>query len=317
MNIVILDGYTIHPGDLSWKPIEALGELDAYDRTAPEDTFARSREAEVVITSKVVFDRGLIFKLEKLKYIGVIATGYNVIDCEAARERGITVTNVPDYCSESVAQMVLAHILELARRLGHHDRTVKEGRWTDNEDFCYWDYAQVELTGKTLGLVGCGNIGRKVASIARAFDMQVIAYDLYPSAPEELQIEFTDLDTVFRESDIVSLHCPLTAETEGLINRASLAAMKPTAFLVNTSRGPLVKDEELAEALNEGVIAGAGLDVLSVEPPPAGNPLFSAKNCHLSPHLAWASKEARERLIQLTADNIKAWMDGEPINVVN
>jgi glycerate dehydrogenase len=213
--------------------------------------------------------------------------------------------------------MVFAHILELARRLGHHDRTAKDGRWTQSEDFCYWDYAQLELTGRILGLIGCGNIGRKVAAIARGFGLKVIAYDVYPSAPEELQIEFVDLETIFRESDVISLHCPLTPETEGIVNSSSLATMKPTAFLINTSRGPLVKDDELAEALNTGVIAGAGLDVLSVEPPPADNPLFAAKNCHLSPHLAWASREARERLIRLTAENLKAWMDGEPINVVN
>ncbi len=317
MKITILDGYTINPGDLNWEPIEFLGTCTVYDRTAPEETYERSKDAEIVITSKVVFDRDLILRLPELRYIGVIATGYNVIDLAAAKERNVVVTNIPDYCASSVAQMVFAHILEFARHVGHHDRTVKEGKWASSKDFCYWDYPQMELEGKTLGLLGCGKIGRETARIALGFGMKVIAYDLYPVSLDDLVIEFVDLDTIFSESEIISLHCPLTPDTKGIIRTENLSKMKPSALLINTARGPLVNEEDLALALNTGVIAGAGLDVMNVEPPPPENPLVGARNCHITPHIAWASLESRVRLIQMTADNIRAFLDGNPVNVVN
>lgn len=317
MKITILDGYTINPGDLSWKPIESFGSCTVYDRTAPEETYERSKDAEIVITSKVVFDRDLILRLPELRYIGVIATGYNVIDLAAAKEGSVVVTNIPDYCSSSVAQMVFAHILEFARHVGHHDRTVKEGKWTSSRDFCYWDYPQMELVGKTLGLLGCGRIGRETAQIALGFGMKVIAYDLHPISLDDLVIEFVDLDTIFSESDIISLHCPLTPDTKGIIRTENLSKMKPSVLLINTARGPLVNEEDLALALNTGVIAGAGLDVMNVEPPPPESPLVGARNCHITPHIAWAGLESRVRLIQMTAANIRAFLDGNPVNVVN
>jgi len=317
MKIVILDGYTVNPGDLSWEPLEALGGLEVFERTPPEKTLERCRGAWVIITSKVVIDREIISKLKDLKYIGVIATGYNVIDLEAAKERNIVVTNIPNYCTSSVAQLVFAHMLELARRVGHHDKTVKEGKWEKALDFCYWDYPQMELTGKTLGLFGCGNIGRAVSEIAFKFGMKVIAYDKYPQPEKSPQIEFVDEDTVFSRSDVLSLHCPLMPETKGIINSSNLSKMKKTAFLINTGRGPLVNEKDLADALESGVIAGAGIDVLNTEPPVEGSPLFRAPNCHITPHIAWSSIESRKRLIELTANNIKAFLNNDPQNVVN
>ena len=318
MKIAILDGYTINPGDLSWEPIEALGECEIFPRTMPQETFERSKNADIIITSKVVFDRELLLKLPSLKYIGVIATGYNVIDLEAARERNVIVTNIPDYCASSVAQMVFAHVLELARRVGHHDNSVKKGEWSSNEDFCYWEYPQMELNGKILGLIGCGNIGSNVANTAISFGMQVLAYDPYPRhMDDDPPIEFVDIDTVFTQSDVISLHCPLTAETKEIIRTSTLSKMKPTAFVINTARGPLVNEADLSRALNNGIIGGAGLDVLNIEPPDRANPLFRTKNCFITPHIAWASQESRVRLIKMTADNIEAFLAGRPTNVVN
>jgi glycerate dehydrogenase len=314
-NIVILDGYTVNPGDLSWDPFRELGEVTVYPRTVAADTWERSRDAEIIITSKVVLDRDMIARLPRLRYIGVIATGYNVVDLEAARERNIPVTNVPDYCSESVAQLVMAHLLELARRVGAHDRSVRAGDWSRAEDFCYWIHPQMELTGKTLGLIGYGHIGSQVARLARAFGMRIIAFDIYPKDDEG--VEFLPLDRVFADSDFVSLHCPLTDDNRGMINTANLRKMKRSAFLINTSRGPLVNDLDLAAALAEGTIAGAGLDVLTKEPPPPDNPLLGAPNCTITPHVAWASEEARLRLIRLTAENVEHFLNGSPINVVN
>ncbi len=315
MKIVVTDGYTSNPGDQSWDGFEEFGELTVYDRTSPEDVVARCQDAEIIITNKVVLDRNVLERLPKLRYIGVIATGYNVVDLDYTRERGIVVTNIPNYCTNSVAQIVFAHMMELARRVGHHSDTVKQGKWKDCPDFCYWDFTQVELTGKTMGLIGCGNIGRAVAKIAQALDMRVIAYDLYPS--ETPGIEFVDQETVLREADVVSLHCPLTPENEGFVNSETLAKMKATAFLINTGRGPLVNEADLAQALKDGVIAGAGLDVLCVEPPETDNPLFDAPNCFITPHIAWASHESRARLLGIACDNIRAFLDGKAVNVVN
>ena len=317
MKIVVLDGYTLNPGDLSWDGLLALGECALYERTPPELVVERARGAEAVLTNKVVVGRAEMEQLPDLRYIGVLATGYNIVDVEAARERGIPVTNVPEYSTRSVAQMTFAHILELALRVGHHARTVREGRWTASADFSYADYPLIELAGKTIGLIGIGRIGRATAALALAFGMRVLANS--PRTPADLPpgIRMVELDTLLRESDVVSLHCPLTPQNQGLINRERLALMKPTAFLINTSRGPLIVAQDLADALNADRLAGAGLDVLSVEPPPADNPLLQAKNCYITPHIAWATGAARVRLMDTVVENLQAFINGKAQNVVN
>ncbi len=315
MKIVVLDGYTMNPEDLSWGDLERLGECTVYDRTPPEEVLARAAEAEIILTNKVPFDRERLARLPALKYIGVLATGYNIIDTAAARERGIVVTNVPAYSTRSVAQLVMALVLELAHHVGHHARTVREGRWTASKDFAYWDWPLVELDGLVMGIVGFGQTGRAVADLARAFGMRVLVHTRTPTAGPG--VEFVDLATLLRRSDVVSLHCPLTPETEGLVNAKRLALMKPTAFLINTSRGPVVNERDLAEALNTGRIAGAGLDVLSTEPPKADNPLLGATNCFITPHFAWATRAARERLMKTVVANVRAFLAGRPQNVVN
>jgi glycerate dehydrogenase len=306
MNIVILDSYTANPGDLSWDEFKQLGACTVYDRTPEAQVVERARDAEVALTNKTILSRATIAALPRLRYIGVLATGYNVVDIAAARERGIPVCNVPEYGTPNVAQAVLALLLELTNHTGHHAQTVRDGRWTASKDFCYWDYPLIELKGLTLGIVGYGRIGKGVAEIARAFGMRVLTCDLGG-----------DSDALLRESDVITLHCPLTPETKQFINAARLAKMKPSAFLINTSRGGLVNEADLADALNNGRLAGAGLDVLSVEPPPAENPLLRAKNCLITPHIAWATRNARARLLKVAADNIRAWRDGCPQNVVN
>ena len=317
MKIAILDGYTVNPGDINWGPVSSLGECTIYDRTTAEEVYQRSKGADVIITSKVVIDREMMDQLPDLKYIGVIATGYNVIDLAAARDRGVVVTNIPDYCTLSVAQMVFAHILEFCHNVGHHSRAVGQGKWTSSPDFCYWDFPQIELLDKILGIIGCGNIGEAVARIALQFGLKVNIFDVCHRDLDGLDVALKDLDTIFADSDFITLHCPLTPETKGFINRSNLAKMKKTAILINTARGPLVNEKDLAQALNEGVIAAAGLDVLSVEPPLATNPLLKARNCYITPHIAWASREARIRLIEKTAENIEAFLAGNPTNVVN
>lgn len=317
MRIVVLDGYTLNPGDLSWAVLEALGECTVYDRTTPGLTVARAGEAEIVFTNKVVLGRREIEQLPKLKYIGVLATGYNVVDVAAARERGIVVTNIPAYGTRSVAQMTFALLLELTQHVGHHAASVREGRWSRNQDFCYWDFPLLELAGLTMGLVGLGRIGKSVAELALAFGMKVIAYNTSVPVNPLLGVKMVDLDTVFRESDVVSLHCPLSADNKEMVNVSLLSLMKPTAFLINTSRGLLVDEVALATALNTGRLAGAGLDVLSVEPPHPDNPLLTAKNCFITPHQAWATKAARERLLTTATDNLRAFLAGEVRNVVN
>ena len=315
MKIVVLDGYTMNPGDLSWEGLEGLGECAVYERTPPERVVERAAGTEIILTNKVPFDRERLARLPALKYIGVLATGYNVVDTAAARERGIVVTNVPAYSTRSVAQLVMALVLELAHHVGHHARTVREGRWTASKDFAYWDYPLVELDGLVMGIVGFGQTGRAVADLARAFGMRVLVHTRTPTAGPG--VEFVDLATLLRRSDVVSLHCPLTPQTEGLVNAERLALMKPTAFLINTSRGPVVNERDLAEALNSGRIAGAGLDVLSTEPPKADNPLLAAKNCFITPHVAWATRAARERLMKTVVANVRAFLAGRPQNVVN
>jgi len=318
MHIVILDGHTANPGDLSWSEIDAIGPCVVHPRTADADILSRARDADIVLTNKTVLSREVIASLPRLRCIGVLATGYNVVDVEAARERGIPVCNVPEYSTPNVAQAVFALLLELTNHTGHHARTVREGRWAASDDFCYWDGELVELAGLTLGLVGYGRIGRAVAAAGRAFGMKVIAHRRSAaSGAHGEDARIVDLATLLRESDVVSLHCPLTPETRELINVATIGRMKPTAFLINTARGLLVNEADLATALNAGRIAGAGLDVLSVEPPSASNPLLTAKNCIITPHIAWATRNARRRLIEVTAANLRAFVAGQPQHVVN
>jgi glycerate dehydrogenase len=317
MRIVVLDGFTANPGDLSWAAIEALGDCAIHDRTADADIVARAADAEIILTNKTVLSRDVIEQLPKARMIGVLATGVNVVDVEAAKARGIPVCNVPEYSTASVAQAVFALLMELTLKPGHHDRTVHEGRWAACPDFCFWDGDLVEIAGLTLGIVGYGRIGAAVARVGRAFDMRILAHRRRGAGPVEGGGEYVDLDRLFRESDVVSLHCPLTPQTQGMIDAARLATMKPTAYLINTARGGLVNEADLAAALDAGTIAGAGLDVLSVEPPAALNPLLGAKNCVITPHIAWATRAARRRLLDVTAANIRSFLAGRPQNVVS
>lgn len=316
MKIVVLDGYGLNPGDLSWEGMQALGELTVYDRTAPAELLERSAGAEVLVTNKTVITAEDMAALPELKYIGVLATGYNIIDVKAAKERGIVVTNIPAYSTDSVAQMVFAQILNITQRVGHYAYANRHGRWANNPDFCYWDTNLTELHGKKMGIIGLGNTGKATARIAAAFGMQVCAHTSKPQPELPEGIRKMELDEIFRECDIVSLHCPLTPDTKELVNAKRLAAMKPTAILINTGRGPLVNEQELADALNRGVIAAAGLDVLSSEPPLYTNPLLTAKNCFITPHIAWATKEARVRLMDIAVENLKGYVKGEIVNNV-
>jgi len=316
MDIVVLDGHTLNPGDLSWAPLEGLGRCKVHDRTPPEQTVARAAEAEIVLTNKTVLDRSVIEQLPEMRYIGVLATGYNVVDVAAARERDVVVTNVPAYAARSVAQMVFALLLELTQNVAHHAQTVRDGRWSACIDFCYWDQPLIELEGLTMGLVGFGRIGRAVAEIAQVFRMKVVAFDPEWSSSASLGVEFVSVDRLFEESDVVSLHCPLTPDTQGLVNAERLAQMKDTAFLINTSRGPVVDENALAEALAAGRLGGAGLDVLAVEPPGPERPILHAPNCFITPHIAWASQASRQRLMDTAVGNVKAFLAGQPENVV-
>lgn len=316
MNITTLDSYTLNPGDLSWEWLSALGGLTVHDRTPRELIVERAAGAEILLTNKVALTRETIAALPELKYIGVLATGYNVVDTAAARERGIPVTNVPGYGTTAVAQHVFALLLELTQQTGLHTASAKAGDWAQSPDWCYWRTPLVELAGLTMGIVGYGAIGRAVARIAQAFGMKVIAATRTPRAAEE-GVEFVGTDELFRRADAVSLHCPLTPDTQGLVNSARLATMKPGAFLINTGRGPLIIEAELAVALRAGTLAGAAVDVLSTEPPAADNPLLTAPNCLVTPHIAWAPKASRQRLLQTVEENIRAFLAGEPVNVVN
>jgi glycerate dehydrogenase len=318
MKIVILDGYAANPSDLSWDEFASLGELEVFDRTSPEQMVARLQGAAMAITNKAVLNRTVILALPDLRYIGVTATGYNIVDVAAARERGIVVSNVPEYSTQEVAQAVFALLLELTNRTGHHAETVRAGKWSKSKDFCYWDFPLVSLAGLTLGIIGYGRIGRAVGRIGQAFGMRVLA-TRRSSSPKtgDDGTQFVEMETLLCESDAVTLHCPLTAENQRMVNAAFLGKMKPSAFLINTARGGLVDEAALAGALNQSRIAGAGLDVLSTEPPSPENPLLTAKNCIITPHIAWATKTARGRLLQITAENIRAWQKGVPQNVVS
>ena len=316
MKIVILDGYGANPGDLSWKPLEAIGELTVFDRTKPEETINRAKDAEIILTNKVLIKRPEIEQLPKLKYIGVLATGYNVVDVEAAHEHGIVVTNVPAYSTESVAQMVFSHLLTVTNHTEHYAIQNREGKWTACPDFCYWDTPLTELAGKTFGIVGLGNIGQRVAAIANAFSMKVVVYTSKTADQLPPYIGKRTLNELLAESDVLSLHCPLTPDTKHLINRQTLGLMKPTAILINTGRGPLINDQDVADALKANRLRAFCADVLTEEPPKADNPLLKCENAFITPHIAWASNEARIRLIDVAIGNVKAFTEGKPQNVV-
>ena len=316
MNIIILDSYTANPGDLSWDPIAKLGNLTVYDRTPETQIISRAKNAEIILTNKTPLTKKTIYQLPKLKYIGVLATGVNVVDLAAAQEKNITVTNIPDYSSISVAQHVFALLLSLTNHVSPHSQTIKQGKWAQCQDFCYWDYPILELADKTLGIIGFGNIGQKVAQIATAFGMHILAYRQPQKKHKLKNINFTELDTLFQKSDVISLHCPLNNQTKEIINSQNLNKMKKTAFLINTGRGGLINEKDLANALNQEKIAGAGLDVLATEPPLPHNPLLNAKNCLITPHIAWASYEARFRLITIAAKNLSQFLNNKPLNLV-
>ena len=316
MKIIVLDGYGLNPGDLNWEGFETLGELTVYDRTLPSELMERAAGAEVLITNKTLITAENMADLPELKYIGVLATGYNVVDIDAAKACGIVVTNIPAYSTASVAQMVFAHILNITQRVGYYADENKQGRWTKNADFCYWDTQLVELQGKKMGIVGFGNIGQATARIAQAFGMEVCVYSSKPQFVLPSGIKKMDLDELFAECDVISLHCPLTPDTKEMVNAERLSKMKSNAILINTGRGPLINEQDLANALNEGRIAAAGLDVLSVEPSVEGNPLLTARNCFITPHIAWATLEARTRLMEIAVQNLKSYLNGQIINNV-
>lgn len=316
MKIVVLDGHTLNPGDLSWDALRTLGNVELHPRSTPEEIAPRLAQAEATLTNKVPLGPAVFEACPKLRYIGVTATGFNIVDIAAAKARNITVTNVPAYGTASVAQATIALLLELTNRVGHHADTVRAGRWNRCPDFCYWDHPLIELQGLKLGIIGFGRIGAAVAALAQAFGMEILVQLRQPkSIPNGYRA--VDLETLLRESDVVSLHCPLTDQTRHLLNAARLALMKRTAFLLNTSRGPLIDEAALAAALRAGQLAGAGLDVLAVEPPKDGNPLFDAPNCYLTPHFAWATQAARSRLMSVTVENLRRFLAGQPVNVVS
>ena len=320
MKIVVLDGYTLNPGDLSWEGLEQIGTTMVYDRTDKSLTLERAEGAEVILTNKTALDSNLLHQLKEkgLCLVGVLATGYNVVDVKAAKELGISVTNVPTYGTASVAQFAFALLLELCHHVQLHSDAVRGGEWSNNIDWCFWKTPLVELAGRTMGIVGFGRIGRQTGEIANAMDMKVIAHDAITTNPPNYEgFRWTGVEELLRESDVVSLHCPLFPETEGMINSERLAMMKPTAFLLNNSRGPLIVDQDLADALNSDQIAGAGLDVLSVEPPLEDNPLLKAKNCLVTPHISWATREARSRLMNTVIENVRGFLANSPQNVVN
>ncbi len=316
-HIVVLDGHTLNPGDLSWSDLEPLGSLDVYERTSPAEVHKRASQATALLTNKVVLDRSLLEQLPSLRYVGVTATGFNIIDVDAARERGIVVTNAPAYSTDSVVQLTFALLFELTHQVGLHAEAVKGGKWAASPDFSFTESPLVEVANRTFGIVGYGTIGRAVARAARAFGMHVLAHTRTVPSTSDSGVEFVDLETLFRRSDVISLHCPLTPETRHLVNRDRIEWMRSEAYLLNTGRGPLVDETALAEALEAGRIAGAGVDVLSTEPPSSDNPLPRAPRCVITPHLGWATVAARRRLMRIVVENLQAFLDGQPINVVN
>lgn len=319
MKIVVLDGHAMNPGDMTWEGLQALGEVIIYDRSSEDQIIERAKGAEIVLTNKVSLSAHIIEALPELKYIGVMATGYNMIDMDAAKKRDIIVTNVPGYSTPSVVQLTFSLLLELCYRTQRHSDAVMQGKWSASPDFCFWDYPLTELAGKTLGVIGFGSIGQKVADVGEAFGMHILAYSRTQTDQSHRKSFrwIAEREELLAQADIVSLHCPLTPETENLISSESLSLMKPSAILINTSRGGLIDAQALAEALNEERISGAGIDVLAVEPPPADNPLFKAKNCLITPHIAWATKESRLRLMDVVVGNIKSFLDGQAVNVIS
>lgn len=321
MKIVVLDGYTLSPGDLDWKGLEVLGECKVYDRTSLTDEneiAMRIGNAEIVLTNKTPISRSVLSKCSRIKFIGVLATGYNIVDVEAAKEKGIPVSNIPTYGTNSVAQFAIALLLEICHHVGHHNGAVHAGRWETNDDWCFWDYPLIELAGKTMGIIGFGRIGQATGRIARALGMNLLAFDSMrtPGTKTE-ECSFVELDEIFRESDVIALHCPLFPSTQGIINKENIAKMKDGVIILNNSRGPLIVEQDLREALDSGKVYAAGLDVVSTEPIKADNPLLGAKNCILTPHISWAPKESRKRLMDIAVDNVKSFLAGEPINIVN
>ncbi|MEG0944535.1 MAG: D-2-hydroxyacid dehydrogenase [Angelakisella sp.] len=317
MKIVVLEGYTENPGDLSWEGFEALGELTVYDRSPAETLVERIGDADVVIMNKMPITAEIMDRCKNIKYIGVLATGYNVVDTAAAKERGIVVCNIPTYGTTAVAQYVFALLLEICHHVGHHSNSVHEGRWTNSKDWCYWDYPLIELAGKTLGIIGFGRIGQNTAVIAKAMGMNVLAFDEYPNETGRSLADYVPLDELLAKSDVISLHCPLLPSTQGMIGKENIAKMKDGVIIINTSRGPLIVESDLAEALQSGKVYGAAVDVVSTEPITANNPLLSCKNCLITPHIAWAPKESRARLMQIAVENLAAFAKGQPVNVVN
>lgn len=317
MKIVVLDGYALNPGDLTWESLQKIGGVELHDRTPEAQVVARAAGAQIVLTNKTPLTAPALAQLPDLRYIGVLATGYNVVDTKTAKERGIAVSNIPTYGTESVAQFAIALLLELCHHVGLHSEAVRNGEWSRNPDWSFWKTPLIELSGKTMGIVGFGRIGRQTGAIAAALGMRVVAHDASEVNPPDYPgFEWMNLDRIASEVDVLSLHCPLFPENKGMIHRERLKQMKPTAFLLNTSRGPLVVDQDLADALNAGIIAGAGLDVLSIEPPAESNPLIPAKNCLVTPHIAWATREARSRLLDIAVDNVRAFVAGKPVNLV-
>lgn len=320
MKIVVLDGYTENPGDLSWEELEKFGEVTVYDRTSYVDApiiAERIGDAGIVVINKTPISRETIDKCPNMKLIAVLATGYNVVDYTYAREKGIAVVNVPTYGTQIVGQYAVGLLLEICSHYGHHDQTVKEGRWENNADWCYWDYPMIELYGKTAGIIGLGRIGQATAKILNAMEMKVLAFDSFPSEAGKQVAEYVALDTLLSKSDVIFLHCPLFPSTEGIINKENIEKMKDGVILINNSRGQLVVEQDLADALNSGKVYAAGLDVVSTEPIKGDNPLLKAKNCIITPHISWAAQAARQRIMDITVENIKAYLDGTPQNVVN
>lgn len=320
MKIVVLDGYTENPGDLSWEPLEALGELTVYDRTAYVDAPVipqRIGDAEIVVVNKTPITKNTLDMCSQIKLIAVLATGYNVVDYKYAKEKGIPVVNVPTYGTQIVGQYAVGLLLEICSHYGHHSQTVFEGKWETNQDWCYWDYPMIELAGKTAGIIGLGRIGQTTARILKAMDMKVLAYDAFQSESGKQVAEYVDLETLYAQSDVIFLHCPLFPETEKMINRESIEKMKDGVILINNSRGQLVEEQDLAEALNRGKIYAAGLDVVSTEPIKGNNPLLKARNCFITPHISWAAQASRQRIMDITAENIRSFLEGNPVHVVN
>ena len=318
MKMVVLDGYTENPGDLSWDGLREFGELTVYDRTGSEDeVIARIGEAEVVFVNKVPITKRVLEECPNIKFISVLATGYNVIDIKAAAEKGIVVSNIPSYGTAAVAQFAIALLLEVCHHVAHHSEAVHQGRWAANPDWCFWDYPLIELQGKTMGIIGFGRIGQATGRIAKALGMKVIAYSRSVREDGKEIADYVDLDTLLRTSDVIALHCPLFPETEGIINKANIAKMKDGVIIINNSRGQLVVEQDLADALNSGKVCAAGLDVVSTEPIREDNPLLKAKNCLITPHISWAPKESRQRIMDTSVENLRAFAEGRPINVVN